>query len=97
MEIGETGEHGQAAVGAVVLVPKLVLDNAITLLRKTVEEIAVAAIKKGRPATHTLVVITMANCCFTIYSLSSKRYISKFLFLIMYCLFFNHRTNNSQL
>ena len=45
MEIGETGEHGQAAVGAVVLVSKLVLDNAITLLRKTVEGIAVAAIK----------------------------------------------------
>ena len=69
MEIGETGEHGQAAVGAVVVVAKLVLDNAITLLRKTVEEIAVAAIKKGRLATHTLVrVITMANCYFTIYS-----------------------------
>ena len=73
MEIGETGEHGQAAVGAVVLVPKLVLDNAITLLRKTVEEIVVAAIKKASPATQSLVrVITIANCCFTIYSLSSR-------------------------
>ena len=71
MEIGETGDHGQAAVVAVVVVAKLVLDNAITLLRKTVEKIAVVAIKKGRPATHTVVrVITMANCCFTIYSLS---------------------------
>ena len=67
MEIGETGEHGQAAVGAVVVVAKLVLDNAITLLRKMVEEIAVAAIKKGRPATHILVrVITVANCCLTV-------------------------------
>ena len=73
MEIGKTGEHGQAAVGAVVLVPKLVLDNAITLLRKTVEEIVVAAIKKASPATQSLVrVITIANCCFTIYSLSSR-------------------------
>ena len=56
MEIGETGEHGQAAVGAVVVVAKLVLDNAITLLRKMGEEIAVAAIKKDRlTATHNLV------------------------------------------
>ena len=71
MEIGETGEHGQSAVGAVVLVSKLVLDNAITLLRKTVEEIAVASIKYGLPATHALVrVITTANCCIAIYSLS---------------------------
>ena len=69
MEIGETGEHGQAAVGAVVLVSKLVLDNAITLLRNSVEEIAVAALKKCRPATKTFVrVITMANCRLTIYS-----------------------------
>ena len=70
MEIGETGEHGQAAVGAVVLVSKLVLDNAITLLRKTVEQIAAAGIKKPRPATHKLVlVIRMDNCYTTIYSL----------------------------
>ena len=55
MEIGETGEHGQAAVGAVVLVSKLVLDNAIILLRKTVEEIAVAALKQCPPATKTFV------------------------------------------
>ena len=75
MEIGETGEHGQAAVGAVVLVPKLVLDNAITLLRKTVEEIAMAALKKCRPATKTFVrVITMANCCLTIYSLKIEEF-----------------------
>ena len=70
MEIGETGEHGQAAVGAVVVVAKLVLDNAITLPRKMVEEIAVAAINKVRPATHNLVrVITIANCCLTIYNI----------------------------
>ena len=76
MEIGETGEHGQAAVGAVVVVAKLVLDNAITLLRKMVEEIAVAAIKKVRPATHNLVrVITIANYCLTIYSLSMELWI----------------------
>ena len=69
MEIGETGEHGQAAIGTVVVVAKLVLDNAITLLRKTVEEIVVAAIKKASPATQSLVrVITMANCRLTIYS-----------------------------
>ena len=74
MEIGETGEHGTAVVGAVVVVAKLVLDNAITLLRNMVEEIAVAAIKIVRPATHNLVmVITIANCCRTIYSLSIIR------------------------
>ena len=67
MEIGETGENGQAAVGAVVLVSKLVLDNAITLLRKTVEEIAVAALKQCRLATTFVRVMTMANCCLTIY------------------------------
>ena len=68
MEIGETGKHGQAAVGPVVLVSKLVLDNAITLLRNTVEEIAVAALKQCRPATKTFVrVITMDNCILTIY------------------------------
>ena len=75
MEIGETGEHGQAAVGAVVVVAKLVLDNAITLLRKTVEEIAVAALKQCPPATKTFVrVITMANCCLTIYSLKIEEF-----------------------
>ena len=75
MEIGETGKHGlalgiaclPAALRPVVVVAQLVLDNAITLLRKMVEEIAVAAIKKGRPATHILVrVITVANCCLTV-------------------------------
>ena len=70
MEIGDAGEHGQDALGAVVLVPKLVLDNAITLLRNTVEEIAVAALKQCPPATKTFVrVITMANCRLTIYRL----------------------------
>ena len=81
MEIGETGKHGlalgiaclPAALRPVVVVAQLVLDNAITLLRKMVEEIAVAAIKKVLPATHTIVhVITMANCFFTIYSLSNR-------------------------
>ena len=81
MEIGETGKHGlalgiaclPAALRPVVVVAQLVLDNAITLLRKTVEEIVVAAIKKASPATQSLVrVITMANCCFTIYSLFSR-------------------------
>ena len=68
MEIGETGEHGTAVVGAVVVVAKLVLDNAIILLRKTVEEIAVAEMKKPRHATHRLVrVIRMTNCYPTIY------------------------------
>ena len=77
MAFGDTGEHGQAAVGAVMVVVKLVLENAITLLRKMVEKIAVAVIKEGRPATHKLVrVITMANCCFTIYS-QNNRYICK--------------------
>ena len=75
MEIGDTGENGEAAVGAVVLVSKLVLDNAITLLRKTVEEIAVAALKQCPPATKTFVrVITMANCCLTIYSLKIEEF-----------------------
>lgn len=70
MEIGETGEHGQAALGAVMVAAKLVLGNAITLLQKTGEETAVVAIKKARPATLKLVqVITTDSCCFTIHSL----------------------------
>ena len=73
MEIGETGHRGQAAVGAVVVASNIVLDTAITLLRKMEGEIAVAAIEKLRPATHKIVmVITVANCCFAISSLSKK-------------------------
>ena len=72
MEIGETGEHGQAAVGAVVVVAKLVLDNAITLLRITGGENAVAKTKIAQPAKQTLVrVTTLANCSLTIHILSS--------------------------
>ena len=33
----------------------------------------------------------------SIFKRNIQKYTSKFLSLIMYCLFFNHRTNNSQL
>ena len=43
MEIGEAGDDGKAAVGAVVVVQKLVLENAITLLQKMGEILALVA------------------------------------------------------
>ena len=70
MEIGETGEHGEAVVGDVVVVAKLVQENAITLLGKTGGEIAGAVILKFRPATQNSArVITIAKCCLIIYIL----------------------------
>ena len=67
MEIGDTGDHGQAAQRAVVVASKLVLDNAIILLQTMVGDIAVAVMRKVLPAVHKLVqVITIANCHFIV-------------------------------